>query len=233
MHPIASEETFSDGQLIFKEGSPGDWVYVILSGAVEITKEVEGRKVVIVILKEGEVFGELGFLGGIKRTAAARAVGETMLGVIDRTFLDSEFNKLTAEFRSILNAVVLRFKKMMEERISQFPYRTDPRCNKSVALTYKDRQSFVNACMGNISAKGLFVRTDRPLTQGESFFLKLQLPDVPQPLIIPSQVVWCRNPGEQAEKGPPGMSVKFLEISPKDDEVIKKFFQELLGRKPA
>ncbi len=232
MHPVASEETFSDGQLIFKEGSPGDWVYVILSGSVEITKEVEGRKVVIEVLKEGEVFGELGFLGGIKRTAAARAVGETTLGVIDRAFLDNEFNKLTTEFRSILNAVVRRFKKMID-RISESPYRAEPRFNRSIALTYKDRQAFVTACTGNISAKGLFIRTDHPLEKDEGFLLKLQLPDIPDPLHIQSQVVWSRKPGEQSEKGPAGMGIKFVEMNAKDDQVLGRYLQELLGKKPA
>ncbi len=228
MHPVASEETYSDGQLIFKEGSPGDWVYTILSGAVEITKEVEGRKVVIETLREGEVFGELGFLGGINRTAAARAVGETTLGVIDRAFLDSEFNKLTAEFRSILKAVVIRFKKMIDG-ISDTPVRMEPRQLKTLSLTYKDRKSFVSAVTGNISAKGLFVRTDTPLEKDDSFMLKLQLPELPEPLMIQSQVVWNRKKGEQAEAGPAGMGVRFVGLSSKEDEALRKYLLGILG----
>jgi uncharacterized protein (TIGR02266 family) len=232
MHTIASEETYSDGQLIFKEGSPGDWVYLIISGCVEITKEVDGRKLVIEVLKEGEVFGELGFLGGIKRTAAARAVGKTTLGVIDRDFLDNEFNKLTAEFRSILNAVVLRFKKLID-RMSESPYRVEPRFNKSISLSYKDRQAFASACTGNISTKGLFVRTDHPLDKDEGFLLKLQLPDVPEQLQIQSQVVWSRRPGEEPEKGPAGMGIKFLDINAKDEQFLRKYLQDLLGKRLA
>jgi uncharacterized protein (TIGR02266 family) len=216
-----------DGQLVFREGSPGDWVYVILSGSVEISKEIEGKKLVIEVLKEGEVFGELGFLGGIKRTAAARAIGKTTLGVIDRAFLDSEFNKLTTEFRAILNAVVRRFKKMID-MISETPYRSVPRFQKSIALTYKDRQAFVNAACGNIGAKGLFIRTDNPLEKGEGFLLKLQLPGMANPILIQSQVVWTRRPGEQTEKGPPGMGVKFFEMSADDDQTLKKYVQELM-----
>ena len=37
MFTIASEETYPDGKMIFQEGSSGDWVYVILSGSVEIS----------------------------------------------------------------------------------------------------------------------------------------------------------------------------------------------------
>lgn len=229
MHPIVSEETYPDGKLIFKEGSPGDWVYIILSGSVQIIKDVEGRQVIIELLKEGEVFGELGFLGGINRTAAARAVGETTLGVIDRNFLDNEFNKLSAEFRSILTAVVVRFKKMID-RISETPMRTEPRQQKTISLTYKDRKTFVSAVTGNISAKGLFIRTDSPLEKGDSFVLKLQLPDMAEPLMIPCQVAWSRKKGEQAEAGPAGMGVRFGEMNPKDDESLRKYLQSMLTK---
>ncbi|MBW2358476.1 MAG: cyclic nucleotide-binding domain-containing protein [Deltaproteobacteria bacterium] len=56
---IANEETYQDGQIIFKEGSPGDWVYVILSGSVEISKDIRGQKDIIEKLQPGDVFGEL------------------------------------------------------------------------------------------------------------------------------------------------------------------------------
>ncbi|MBW2076126.1 MAG: cyclic nucleotide-binding domain-containing protein, partial [Deltaproteobacteria bacterium] len=108
MYPIASEEAYKDGQVIFKEGTSGDWVYVILQGSVEISRTIGENKYTITILEPGEVFGELGYLGDIKRTATARALGETTLGIIDRGFLDREFNLLSSSFRSIIVAVVNR-----------------------------------------------------------------------------------------------------------------------------
>jgi len=74
MFTIASEETYRDGQIIFKEGAPGDWVYVVISGKVKIIKNVKGNSFIVAILEAGEVFGELSFLGGISRTATAQAV---------------------------------------------------------------------------------------------------------------------------------------------------------------
>jgi CRP-like cAMP-binding protein len=114
MFQIATEETFQDGQIIFDEGSSGDWIYVIDSGAVELSKKVDGKKIVIEVLQPGDIFGEMAFIAHVPRTATARAVGETTVGVIDRIFLDNEYNKLSQYFRLILQTLTLRLKKTTE-----------------------------------------------------------------------------------------------------------------------
>jgi CRP/FNR family cyclic AMP-dependent transcriptional regulator len=111
---IASEETYRDGETIFEEGSSGDWVYVVLSGGVEISKVVGDKRVVIRTLRPEEIFGELGFLGNIKRTATARSVGDTTVGVVDQEMIAREFNKLSSDFREILQAVVKRLTETLE-----------------------------------------------------------------------------------------------------------------------
>jgi len=111
MLPIATYEDYQDGQIIFEEGSHGDWIYSIESGSVEISKAVEGGRGVIAVLQPGDVFGEMAFLSRVPRTATARAVGETTVGLIDRTFLDAEYNKLSQHFQEILKILSLRLKK--------------------------------------------------------------------------------------------------------------------------
>ena len=226
MYNIASEETYKNGEIIYKEGSSGDWVYVILSGSVEISKTVGGKKFVIGVLQPGDVFGELNLIGGIKRTATARAVGETTVGVIDRTTLDNEFNKLSADFRSILVAMVHRFEKTIG-RALEFTSRGEARATKSLSLTFKDRQAFVKAYTGNISSGGLFIKTERPLGESEQFLLRLQLPNVAEPLKIKCEVAWSRRPGGY-DKGPPGMGVKFREMSEKDSQILKNYLETLV-----
>ena len=81
MFDLASEENFKKGDIIFKENSAGDWVYVVLSGTVEISKTANEKKFVVAELHEGEVFGELSFLGGIRRTATAIALEDVVLGL--------------------------------------------------------------------------------------------------------------------------------------------------------
>jgi len=115
MFQIASYETFQDGQVIFEEGSNGDWIYVVEEGQVEISKKADGRNMVIEVLKEGDIFGEMSYIAKTPRSATAIARGKTVVGIIDRTFFDQEFNKLSADFREMLKSVAFRLRKTTEE----------------------------------------------------------------------------------------------------------------------
>jgi CRP-like cAMP-binding protein len=114
MFQFASFETFQDGQVIFEEGANGDWIYVVENGEVEISKKRDGRKIVIELLKTGDIFGEIAYIDKAPRSATATAVGTTEVGIIDREFFDKEFNKLSADFQRILKTVTLRFRKTTE-----------------------------------------------------------------------------------------------------------------------
>jgi CRP/FNR family cyclic AMP-dependent transcriptional regulator len=226
MFNIASEETYQDGQIIIKEGTTGDWVYVILSGTVEISKTVGGKKFVIELLQPDEVFGELAFLGGITRTATARAIGETTVGVVDRAFLDGEFNKLPSEFRAILVAVVQRFKKLIDQSPG-FSSLKKIRLLQTLSLTYKDKKAFVNAYTGNTSSGGLFIRTENPLEQGEHFLLKLKLPGLSGPIRIKCEVALSRKKAEKTDDSPAGMGITFVEMTKKDNQTLKQYLKDM------
>jgi len=162
----------------------------------------------------------------MKRTATARAIGETTVGVIDRSFLDQEFNKLSGPFRSILVAVVERFRNLID-RACEFSSRKEARVQKTLSLMFKDRKSFIKAYTDNISKGGLFIMTERPLKQGEQFLLKLQVPDLPEPIKLNCEVSWVREQTD-TEKRPPGMGIKFCKMTKKDNQVLNQYFQTLI-----
>jgi len=229
MFTFASEETHEDGFVVIKEGSSGDWLYVVLSGAVEISKIIKGQKYVIDVLKPGEVFGEVGFLGGKKRTATATTIGQTTLGIVDRTALDAEFNELSSDLRNILMAMSRRFEKMVN-RVVEFSSRTEARVQKTLSLTYKDNLAFVRAYLTNVSTGGLFIKTDKPLSQGEQFLLRLQVPEISDPLRISCKVVWTRSSIGATPRESPGMGVKFVEMSKKDREALRQYLGKVAVR---
>lgn len=228
MYTLANEETYSNGETIFKESSPGDWVYIIISGEVEISRVIGNKKYILKKLKAGDVFGEMAFLGDAKRTASAIAVGDTIVGIIDRDSLDTEFNKLSSGFRSILKTLVVRFRSM-NDRVSELKSRKDSRLKKTLSLSYKDKESFLNAYTANISKGGLFIKTDKPLPEGENLNLKLRLPELKEPLNINCLVVWVnkKKPGTDM---PSGMGLQFLDMNENIRMTLFKYIKAIINK---
>ncbi len=91
---IASEAEYGMGEVIFRENSAGDELYVIASGEVEIQVDPglikpggkgEDRPVTIATLRSGQTFGEVALVDQGLRTASARSASrQTRLLIIPR-----------------------------------------------------------------------------------------------------------------------------------------------------
>ena len=222
MFQISAEETIQNGEIIFEEGAAGDWIYVVLSGAVELSKKVENKQVVIDIVQPEDVFGELGFISQTPRTATAKAVGETVVGLVDRNFLDQEFNKLSSDFREILKRLAQRLKKTTEIAFQAKMRRKEPRHLKTLSLTFKSEAGLSKAFSEDISIGGMFIRTNKPLAKEEVFTLKMKLPSIEEPITVGCEVAWTREEGKATESLAAGMGVKFIQISESDHYRLKK-----------
>ena len=78
---------FPVGTVLFEEGQPGDYMYVVQSGEVEIRRQVVETERVIAVLPAGEFLGEMAILNGRPRSATAVVRTAARLLVIDgRTF---------------------------------------------------------------------------------------------------------------------------------------------------
>ena len=65
--------TYNAGDTIFHEDSAADALYMVHKGEVEIVRIRGALTEQVAFLRTGDFFGELGALGGITRTATARA----------------------------------------------------------------------------------------------------------------------------------------------------------------
>jgi CRP-like cAMP-binding protein/tetratricopeptide (TPR) repeat protein len=75
---------FADGEIIFREGAPGDNVYVLKSGRIDLYKESPRGPVLLSTLKIGDQFGEMAAIDRGARSATAIAIGEAAVDVIPR-----------------------------------------------------------------------------------------------------------------------------------------------------
>ncbi len=74
MVTLMEHRSFEKGRMLFEKGSPGDAMYLILSGQVRIfTTDRGGRELTLALLGEGQVFGELSIIDGRPRSASAVA----------------------------------------------------------------------------------------------------------------------------------------------------------------
>lgn len=199
---------------------------MVLSGQVELSKTVGQEKYVIEFAKPGEVFGELGFFGGIERAATARAVGRTKVGIIDRTSMDDELNRLSPGLKTVLATTLNRLKSMVD-RASAFSGRSKTRVPVSLPLTYRDEHSFFKVVTGDLSGGGLFIKSDTLLEVGEKLLVNLRLPERVDSVIIKCEVMWARESDSDSVNGPPGMGVKFIDMTEEDREALEKYLEDL------
>lgn len=68
--------TYDKGAIIFEEGSLGQEMYVIASGAVKVTTMKQGRETLLNRMEAGEFFGEMALVDAALRSATAIADAE-------------------------------------------------------------------------------------------------------------------------------------------------------------
>src|SRR5580704_10291769 len=76
--------TFEAGRVLFKKGDPGQDLYVVKSGEIQV---LDGNHVLETVTAGG-IIGEMALVDGSSRSATARAITETVVIPIDeRRFL--------------------------------------------------------------------------------------------------------------------------------------------------
>src|SRR6187431_962498 len=69
---IGVEEQYRNGATIFSEGEPGDKFYLIVEGAVRISRIVPGMgEEALAVLRPGNYFGEMSLIDDAPRSATA------------------------------------------------------------------------------------------------------------------------------------------------------------------
>ena len=88
---------------IFKEGDPGESLYLIKSGMVQIVKEINGTDVTLATLSDNEVFGEMALFSDLPRSAGAQALVAVTLTNIPKVLSVENLMPLTSFFSLVLH----------------------------------------------------------------------------------------------------------------------------------
>ena len=110
-------KTYKENELIIEENSLDDRVFYLITGKAKVIKN--GRELII-LRRTGDVFGEIGVVTGIARSASVYASGPTTCLIVRTSQIDTldEDNRLTFKYilyRGFAEILANRLKKTTEE----------------------------------------------------------------------------------------------------------------------
>lgn len=104
------------GQVVFNYGDPGDSLYVIRSGSVEVFfKDDTGTRIVLETAEHGDAFGELSLLDNGPRTASVVVTSDMQAMRLDRNGLELFLRKRPAAALDMLTAMGRRLRVTAEK----------------------------------------------------------------------------------------------------------------------
>jgi PAS domain S-box-containing protein len=189
------ERTYSSEQVLFKEGTLGDTLFIIKDGAIKITRTAkEGEEESSRALRrEGDIFGESGFIDESPRPATAQAIKTTKVFQLSRS-----------DFLTILNnhpLIAYQIVKVLSSRIKQ----TDLR---QIEELREKNEQLQQACqtlqteVGELKSQEWSDEKSEPKKEEESLWDRL-LSSVPYPVIYTGKddLVSFFNEGVEREFG--------------------------------
>ena len=122
---FSGEELYNQDEVIFREGSKGDKLYIILEGKVRIVKNIPGiGEEALAILEKGDFFGEMALVDNEPRSAEAKAhVNGTTVLTISRGVLNEILSvdvESAYQFLSILCRILTQRLREINLKIIQW-----------------------------------------------------------------------------------------------------------------
>jgi CRP-like cAMP-binding protein len=106
---------FGAGEIIFREGDPGDSMHVVVEGEVRIgVLSGSGEEATFALFGRGECFGELALLDGRSRSANAVATKPTKTWLVTRTAFRKWLRERPDAASALLETLSLRLRRTNE-----------------------------------------------------------------------------------------------------------------------
>ena len=111
---VCREQKFQGAEKVFKEGDPGNRLYIIAEGEVRISRNIPGSgEEALAVLKKGSVFGEMAILDRSERSTDAIANADSVLLTISRP----DFELLMDFNRDIAYKVLWAVVRLLSSRL--------------------------------------------------------------------------------------------------------------------
>ena len=104
------------GEVLFREGEPGDRCYWIINGTLKIgVSSKTGEERIFSLAGPGSVVGELSVLDNLPRSATVTAISDTNLTALKRAALEAYLQQNPSVYADLIAILVGRIRKTDEE----------------------------------------------------------------------------------------------------------------------
>jgi CRP/FNR family transcriptional regulator, cyclic AMP receptor protein len=106
---------FKKGEEIIKEGMLSDCAYIIDAGKVEVSKKLQnGKKQIISLLNENDIFGEMGLIDGFPRSATVMALEDCTISIMTKEAFNSLAEHNPQALMPILKVLAKRLRSTLK-----------------------------------------------------------------------------------------------------------------------
>ena len=102
---------FAEGQVLFREGDPPDSVFRLLSGAVDIFRELDSDLILLGTVGAGQFLGEMGVVENRPRSATARAANEVEVEILTPTEFFDQIARSPQAARELIQRLSQRLRE--------------------------------------------------------------------------------------------------------------------------
>jgi signal transduction histidine kinase len=110
LYQMAEMVSIPAEQLVLREGDPGDSLYVVLDGELEVTKRQGSQDVLLAVYEPGQFFGEMALLEQAPRSASVRTLRESTLLVISQAAFQTLLSCSVSAPLKVLHTVTSRLR---------------------------------------------------------------------------------------------------------------------------
>jgi signal transduction histidine kinase len=110
LYKMAETVSIPAGHLVLREGDPGDSLYVVLAGELEVTKRQGGQDVLLALYEPGQFFGEMALLEQATRSASVRTLEDSRLLMISHAAFQTLLSCSPSAPLKILHTVTSRLR---------------------------------------------------------------------------------------------------------------------------
>lgn len=114
VHKHVFEKSVKKDSILFVEGMPGELLYIIMSGCVEIIKETkDNEKKVLATMRANDIIGEMSLIDSAPRTATGITNADSVLLVITK----QNFNEILQSDPRIAAKILMGLLKVISRRL--------------------------------------------------------------------------------------------------------------------